>query len=109
LFPQRSEGDGFADALKATYALRPELQELPKPETLVCRCEDVSFAHLQEYSSFQAAKLHTRCGMGACQGRICGPAAHFLFGWETASFRPPVLPARIGTLSHRTNQESTKE
>jgi D-hydroxyproline dehydrogenase subunit alpha len=109
LFMQRNEGDGFANALNATFALRRELKELPKPETLVCRCEDVSFAHLQEYSSFQAAKLHTRCGMGACQGRICGPAARFLFGWEAASFRPPVLPARIGTLLYRTTQESIKE
>jgi NADPH-dependent 2,4-dienoyl-CoA reductase/sulfur reductase-like enzyme len=98
LFTQRSEADGFAEALHATFLPRPELQELPRPETLVCRCEDVNFAQLQEYSSFGAAKLHTRCGMGACQGRICGAAAHFLFGWEDTSFRTPILPARIGTL-----------
>jgi NADPH-dependent 2,4-dienoyl-CoA reductase/sulfur reductase-like enzyme len=101
LFRQRSEADAFADALNATFALRPELKELPKPDTLVCRCEDVSFGHLQEYPSFRAAKLHTRCGMGACQGRICGPPAHFLLGWEAASLRPPLLPVRIGTLLSR--------
>jgi D-hydroxyproline dehydrogenase subunit alpha len=104
LFLQRSEADDFADALNDAFALRPDLRELPKPETLVCRCEDVSFGQLQEYSSFRAAKLHTRCGMGACQGRICGPPVHYLLGWESASLRPPVLPARIGTLI----QESTQ-
>ena len=98
LFAERSAADDFADALHTTFALRPELKELPKPETLVCRCEDVSFARMHSYSSFRAAKLHTRCGMGPCQGRICGPAAHFLFGWDTTSFRPPILAARIGTL-----------
>jgi hypothetical protein len=36
--------------------------------------------------------------MGSCQGRICGPATRFLFGWQDDSIRPPVLPARIGTL-----------
>jgi NADPH-dependent 2,4-dienoyl-CoA reductase/sulfur reductase-like enzyme len=105
LFTQRSEANRFAQALDAAFALRPELKELPKPETLVCRCEDVSFAQLQEYSSFRAARLHTRCGMGACQGRICGPAARFLLGWERASLRPPILATRIGTLL----QESTKQ
>jgi len=40
-----------------------------------------------------------RCGMGACQGRVCGPAAEFLYGWERAGVRPPVLPARVSTLA----------
>ena len=45
------------------------------------------------------AKLHQRCGMGACQGRICGAAAHYLFGWDAPSPRPPLSPARVSTLS----------
>ncbi len=103
LFTQRREANDFAKALEKTYALRPELKELPKPGTIVCRCEDVTFKQMRNYSSFRAAKLHTRCGMGPCQGRVCGAAAHFLLGWETTSFRPPILAARIGALL----QEST--
>ncbi|MGV5511209.1 FAD/NAD(P)-binding oxidoreductase, partial [Burkholderia pseudomallei] len=44
------------------------------------------------------AKLLTRCAMGACQGRVCGAAAHAYFGWDDAPPRPPFSPARIDTL-----------
>jgi len=37
--------------------------------------------------------------MGACQGRVCGSAAQFLFGWQPPSPRPPFSPARISTLA----------
>jgi hypothetical protein len=50
-------------------------------------------------SNWREAKLHTRCGMGPCQGRICGGAADFLLGWREESVRPPVLPARVRSLS----------
>ena len=32
-----------ADAMKIAFRLRPELATLAKPETLLCRCEDVAF------------------------------------------------------------------
>jgi NADPH-dependent 2,4-dienoyl-CoA reductase/sulfur reductase-like enzyme len=95
LFRKRRHAKRFAHALNAAFILRPELKRLPTPETIVCRCEDVTFQELQNYESFRAAKLHSRCGMGPCQGRVCGPAAHFLLGWNVDSFRPPILPARI--------------
>ena len=88
----------FDAALQRAFALRPELRELAAPETLVCRCEDVSYARLAEWGSFRAAKLQTRCGMGPCQGRVCGAAARFLFGWQDTSVRPPAFPARIASL-----------
>jgi len=37
--------------------------------------------------------------MGACQGRVCGAAAEFLFGWQPSSARPPVFPAAVSTLA----------
>jgi len=80
------------------FGLREELRALPRPETIVCRCEDVRYEKLQQAASFRAAKLHTRCGMGPCQARICGPATEFLFGWRTDSVRPPILPARAASL-----------
>jgi len=98
LYSRRDKAIQFAKAIDETFALRPELRSLPQPDTIVCRCEDVTLERLQPCDSFRAAKLHTRCGMGPCQGRICGPAARFLFGWQDDSIRPPVLPARIETL-----------
>jgi NADPH-dependent 2,4-dienoyl-CoA reductase/sulfur reductase-like enzyme len=99
LFTQRQKARKFAHLLDRTFRLRPELRGLPMPGTIVCRCEDVSYSQLRSHSSWRAAKLHTRCGMGPCQGRVCGPATQFLFKWNPDSVRPPVFPARVETLA----------
>ena len=98
LFPRRRRAQGFATSLNRAFALRDELRDLPDADTTVCRCEDVNFGRLKEYDSWRQAKLQTRCGMGACQGRVCGAATEFLFGWEAASIRPPIFPVRMGNL-----------
>jgi len=99
----------FAQRLDRAFALRNELRAVPNAETLVCRCEDVPYCDLKECRSFREAKLHTRCGMGACQGRICGAAAEFLFDWKQAGVRPPVLPAAVSVVAARSGSaESTK-
>jgi NADPH-dependent 2,4-dienoyl-CoA reductase/sulfur reductase-like enzyme len=95
---QRDRHARFAAALSAAFALRPELRALADESTFVCRCEDVTHDALAGWSTWRDAKLHTRCGMGACQGRICGAATEFLFGWQNDSVRPPLTPARVGTL-----------
>ncbi|MFN7928109.1 MAG: FAD/NAD(P)-binding oxidoreductase [Blastocatellia bacterium] len=98
LFAERATAQKFATLLNRAFALREELRHLPLADTLVCRCEDVTLARVQESSSWRAAKLHTRCGMGPCQGRICGPAIEFLFDWQPESVRPPVFPVKVGSL-----------
>jgi NADPH-dependent 2,4-dienoyl-CoA reductase/sulfur reductase-like enzyme len=98
LFPVRAGQRKFAKRLNRTFALRDELKQLPAPETIVCRCEDVTFEQLLPHHSWREAKLQTRCGMGPCQGRVCGGAVEFLFGWRAESVRPPVLPVRIQSL-----------
>ncbi len=99
LFGERRKARRFARLLDRTFRLRPELRDLPSAETIVCRCEDVSYSHLREHKSWRAAKLQTRCGMGPCQGRVCGPATQFLFQWSPDSVRPPVFPARVESLA----------
>jgi len=89
----------FAERMERAFALRAELRTLAAAETIVCRCEDVSYAALLECSSARQARLHTRCGMGACQGRVCGAATEFLFGWEAGAGRPPVFPAAVSALA----------
>jgi NADPH-dependent 2,4-dienoyl-CoA reductase/sulfur reductase-like enzyme len=98
LWPRRQHWQGFADRLQRSFALAPAIKQLAKPDTLVCRCEDVSFAALAEHPDWKHAKLATRCGMGACQGRICSTATQTLFGWEPPPSRPPFSPARVETL-----------
>lgn len=98
LFAERAKQRRFADLLNRTFALRDELKTLAAAETIVCRCEDVVFDRLRAHDSWRAAKLQTRCGMGPCQGRICGSAVEFLFGWKSESVRPPILPVRVESL-----------
>src|SRR5581483_183037 len=99
LHSRRDQERRFSVALETAFALRPELKDLAPPETLVCRCEDVSLERVRKCIGWREAKLQTRCGMGPCQGRICGGAVEFLLGWKAESVRPPVLPARIGSLA----------
>ncbi len=99
LFGQRRRWHAFRRALNEAFRLREELKTISAADTLVCRCEDVSFGRLRGFSSWRDAKLQTRCGMGPCQGRICGGATHILFGWDMESVRPPVLPSSIETLA----------
>ena len=98
-FGKRKKARRFAKLLDRTFCLRSELKSLPLSETTVCRCEDVPYSRLHQHTSWRAAKLQTRCGMGPCQGRVCGPATQFLFKWNPDSVRPPVFPARVETLA----------
>ncbi|WP_424811933.1 NAD(P)/FAD-dependent oxidoreductase [Roseococcus sp. YIM B11640] len=49
--------------------------------TMVCRCEEITAGQLRGAALLGAqgpnqAKSFLRVGMGACQGRVCGPLAH---------------------------------
>jgi len=98
LFSQRARQRRFAARLETAFRLREDMRRLADPDTIVCRCEDVQLQGLQHYFSWREAKLQSRCGMGPCQGRICGPACEYLFNWKVDSVRPPVLPCRVGQL-----------
>jgi NADPH-dependent 2,4-dienoyl-CoA reductase/sulfur reductase-like enzyme len=67
----------FQAALWKLYSAPPMLDQLATPETLVCRCEEVSLAEAEEaladgVGRIGALKRVTRAGMGGCQGRYCG-------------------------------------
>lgn len=98
LHAQRARWRRFGRRVETAFALRDAALVAPADATLLCRCEDVSLGEVRAYPDWRDAKLHTRCGMGACQGRICGAAASLYFGWQAAAPRPPFNPARIGTL-----------
>lgn len=89
----------FADLLAATFSAPEAMRQVCQPSTIVCRCEDVRASDLAPHQSWRSAKLQTRAGMGPCQGRICGAACGFLYGWEEAGARPPVFPISAETLA----------
>jgi len=97
----------LAVRLERAFALRSELRALARDETIVCRCEDVRRAALMRLADSRQAKLYTRAGMGACQGRVCGPALEYLFGWAPGSVRSPLEPTRVSTLGVGAYVQST--
>jgi D-hydroxyproline dehydrogenase subunit alpha len=99
LISKRRVAGRFSMTLRDAFLLNPRLKDLAEEDTFVCRCEDVPLAKLREHPSFRSAKLHTRCGMGPCQGRICGAACAYLLGWQNESIREPILAARVGSLA----------
>ena len=59
-------------------AFRPPPQfRRPRGETLVCRCEEVNASQIIDAVALDCPgpnqmKAFLRCGMGPCQGRLCG-------------------------------------
>jgi NADPH-dependent 2,4-dienoyl-CoA reductase/sulfur reductase-like enzyme len=96
--PAAGRTRAWGRALAAAYALRPELRALAQPDTILCRCEDLAVGALQGFSRGRDARLQARCGMGRCQGRTCGPAAEFLFGWAPGGPRQPLVPTPCAEL-----------
>ncbi len=68
----------FAVALAAVYPVRDGWRSWLSDATVVCRCEEVPYRRVREavdklgVTGLRTLKLTTRCGMGWCQGRVCG-------------------------------------
>jgi NADPH-dependent 2,4-dienoyl-CoA reductase/sulfur reductase-like enzyme len=101
------KSQSFVKRLETAFTLRPELKRLPDSGTIVCRCEDVTHARASRHASWRDAKNQTRCGMGPCQGRVCGPATQFLYDWRPESVRPPIFPVKVQNLAAFSRQEIT--
>ena len=104
----------FAGTLNRMFALKPGWLTWATPETVICRCEEVTLGRVQaaitEYDlkNVKAVKLTTRCGMGLCQGRVCGPVVSAITASMTGrdpadvgsfSNRPIVRPVPLGELA----------
>lgn len=98
LAAQRRRWRRFAMAAASAFALDERLDSLAKPQTLLCRCEDVMLEQVRHQPDWHTAKLGSRCGMGACQGKVCATAARQLFGWPLPPPRVPLTPVRAETL-----------
>lgn len=103
---------GFADRIEAAHGIRPGWPKMLDDDTIVCRCEEVSYGRLCETAdatasrSLRALKLSTRAGLGICQGRVCGRTVEELLaargglGDETTVDRRSIaVPIRLGDLA----------
>lgn len=89
---KRNRERRLADTMNRAFALDPAVKQLPSDRTTVCRCEDVPWGALSVFDNWREAKLQTRCGMGPCQGRICGAALWELRGFGPDQAKPPLVP-----------------
>jgi NADPH-dependent 2,4-dienoyl-CoA reductase/sulfur reductase-like enzyme len=101
-------------------AVRPLLDTLyaPRPRvlddtTIVCRCEEITAAQIRDAAALGCLGLNqlksfTRCGMGPCQGRMCGATAAEVLaaarGVPVAAIEPyrtrfPTKPVTVGELA----------
>ncbi len=88
------------DWLRHAFAPHPNLFDVVD-ETIVCRCEcvtagDIRRAVADGYREINEIKRFTRCGMGQCQGRMCGSALA-----EIAANAQKVSPKDVGMLHIR--------
>ena len=96
----------FARRLLAPFVNSLDVLPRLKDDTIVCRCENVPYSAVTSAigrgaRSLNELKTSTRCGMGWCQGRVCGVVLRDLLrrcdgvGFDSASsftVRPPVRP-----------------
>jgi len=85
----------------------------PEDATIVCRCEEVTAGALRVSLALGAQgpnqlKAFNRCGMGPCQGRLCGLTVSEMIAAArglpvqavgTYRIRPPVKPVTLGALA----------
>lgn len=123
----KSERDDQARPIRAErdrhLRIRPFLDALYRPDdafrrphddaTIVCRCEEVTAGEIREMVALgcqgpNQTKAFTRCGMGPCQGRMCGLTVSELIaearGVPVADvghyrIRPPIKPITLGQLA----------
>lgn len=103
----------FRRALDEVYRPREGLLDLLTPNTVVCRCEEVTTSAIVSELSKGArdvndVKRRTRAGMGPCQGRMCATSVTALvqrhYGVNPAdaerpSVRPPARPVALGAFA----------
>jgi NADPH-dependent 2,4-dienoyl-CoA reductase/sulfur reductase-like enzyme len=109
-------------ALARARAIRPFLDALYRPppaildpadDVVVCRCEEVTAGQIRRAVRLGAqgpnqVKAFVRCGMGPCQGRLCGPMVGPIIAAERGvaiaeigTWRPraPYKPLTVSTLA----------
>ncbi|WP_176761378.1 (2Fe-2S)-binding protein, partial [Desulforhopalus singaporensis] len=100
------------DAMSKTAMIKTGIFDSVTDETIVCRCEEVTYRDIRTAVANGARDLNdlkrrTRLGMGNCQGTFCGQVANELMwkaardNWPRSRFtvRQPLRPVPIGCIT----------
>jgi thioredoxin reductase len=106
---RHARGRKFLDTLYQP----PRRFRVPEGDTIVCRCEEVTAGQILETAAMGCVgpnqmKAFLRCGMGPCQGRLCGLTVTELIAHahgttpQTVGYyrlRPPIKPIPLAELA----------
>ena len=118
----RSEQRTMQTQLAQDAAIRPFLETLyapsvesmvPADDVMVCRCEEITAGQIRHAVDLGApgpnqVKSYLRCGMGPCQGRMCGTTATTIIAEHRQKeieeidyyrIRPPLKPLALSELA----------
>lgn len=115
LSKRRKHDMGFVKCFNSLYRIKPETLLSIPDDTVICRCESVDMKAIKDAVDMgclnpNALKVSTRCTMGPCQGRTCGPVIYDILQIlckkdqnEIGMFsaRPPLKPVSIRALNDR--------
>lgn len=123
LLCQRRQQLRYGRFLNRLCRLRPGCYEGIPDDTLVCRCEEITMGEIRRqvkngFTTISGIKKAARCGMGHCQGRICGPILSDMIGAFTqrppaavgiTTARAPVKTVPLGALARMTTGRQTSQ
>jgi len=109
----RLREENFARTLGELFSPLSGLYNLADPDTIICRCEQVTFRELRQAIEYGAQTVNdiknlTRIGMGNCQSRTCGSICAQIMAAETEkpvaemgyfNIRPPIHPLPLEVIA----------
>ncbi|MCP5101993.1 MAG: FAD-dependent oxidoreductase, partial [bacterium] len=109
LTKERKHHMDFVHYFNSLYKIPGGALETIPDETVICRCEDITFKEIKEgmamgFTTPAGLKTAVRASMGNCQGRTCGPVIYDILSLlgkqdpeEAGPFnaRPPLKPVSI--------------
>jgi D-hydroxyproline dehydrogenase subunit alpha len=112
----------FARSLEALYPLGTGWTSWLDRSTVFCRCEQTTWGGIgsaveQGAASAREVRSLTRCGMGYCQGRTCGPALQLAISALTGrpldqvgdlQKRPVAVPVPLGEVARPVSTGSSE-
>ncbi len=122
LYYQRQHQIEYGAFLNAMCNVSDSAYQSIDDDTIICRCEEITMGDIRKtitdgFLTVNSIKKTTRCGMGLCQGRICGPVLFDILSGIThghpgqigePSVRSPIKTVPLGAFLRANNKTEMK-